>query len=114
MTCSIRKLLSLVLCVAVMLAGSGFVSAYADAVQHELGMEASRELPGPAPGAGGERSGDDPGCAAHLIVHLTSLVPSAALLLQAHGNPALEPIADIRAIPARPNPFFRPPRLRLA
>ena len=114
MTCSIRKLLSLVLCVAVMLAGSGFISAYADAVQHDLGIEASFDVPGEAPGAGGERSGDDHGCAAHLNVHLMPLVPSAAVPLQGQGNPALEPIADIRAIPARPNPFFHPPRLCLA
>ena len=110
----VRKLLSLMLCLAVALAGSGFVSAYAGAVEHGLGIEASLDLPGEAPATGGERSGDDHGCAAHLAVHLTSLVPAAASLVQTDGASALEPIANIRFIPAHPNPFFRPPRLLLA
>lgn len=103
------------LCAAVMLAGSGFASAYVGAIEHDLGIEASLGSPDKAPATGGERSGIcDHGCAGHLSGHLLSIGSGAAFLFQTAGTPLLEPLSDTRAVLALPNPFFRPPRLLLA
>ena len=112
---SFRRVFTLVLCVAVLFSGSGFASAYAGAIEHDLGIEASLGSPDKAPATGGERSGIcDHGCAGHLSGHLLSIGSSAAFLFQTAGTPLLEPLPDTRAVLALPNPFFRPPRLLLA
>ena len=112
---SFRRVFTLVLCVAVLFSGSGFASAYAGAIQHDLGIEASLGSPDSPPVSGGERSGVcDHGCAGHLSGHLLSIGSSPAFLFQTAGTPLLEPLSDTRAILALPNPFFRPPRLLLA
>jgi hypothetical protein len=112
---SFRRVFSLVLCVAVLFSGSGFASAYAGAIEHDLGIEASLGSPDKAPATGGEPSGVcDHGCAGHLTVHLLSIVPSAAFLFQMASKSMLEPMPEIRAVHALPNSFFRPPRLLLA
>lgn len=107
---SFRRVFSLVLCVAVLFAGSGFASAYADGIEHDLGIEATLDSPDSAPATGGERHG----CAGHLTAHLLSLTPSAELLFEATATPGLESVPDTRAVPTLPNSFFRPPRLLLA
>ena len=112
---SLRRVFTLVLCVAVLFSGSGFASAYAGAIEHDLGIEASLGSPDSPPASGGERSKIcDHGCAGHLSVHLLSIASSPAFLFQTSGTPVLEPLPDIRAVLALPNPFFRPPRLLLA
>ena len=111
---SFRRVFTLVLCVAVLFSGSGFASAYAGAIEHDLGIEASLGSPDGPPASGGERSGDEHGCASHLSLHLLSIASSSALLFQTPGTSLLEPLPDTRALPALPNPFFRPPRLLLA
>ena len=112
---SFRRVFSLVLCVAVLFSGSGFASAYAGAIQHDLGIEASLDSPDSPPASGGERSGScDHGCAGHLSGHLLSIGSSPAFLFQTAGTPLLEPLPDTRAVLALPNSFFRPPRLLLA
>lgn len=109
---SFRRVFTLVLCVAVLFSGSGFASAYAGAVEHDLGIEASLGSPDDRPASGGERSGAcDHGCAGHLSVHLLSIAASPAFLFQIPGTPLLEPLPDTRAVLALPSPFFRPPRL---
>lgn len=112
---SFRRVFSLVLCVAVLFAGSGFASSYAGAIEHDLGIEGSLDWPDNAPATGGERNGAcDHGCAGHLSVHLLSIAPSAGFLFQIAASTDLELLPDIRAVLALPNSFFRPPRLLLA
>lgn len=112
---SFRRVFTLVLCFAVLFSGSGFASAYAGAIEHDLGIEVPVGSPDKAPATGGERSGIcDHGCAGHLGGHLLSIGSSAAFLFQTAGAPVLEPFPDTRAVLALPNSFFRPPRLLLA
>ena len=112
---SFRRVFTLVLCVAVLFSGSGFASAYAGAIQHDLGIETSLGSPDNPPAGGGERSGVcDHGCAGHLGGHLLSIGSSPAFVFQTAGTPLLEPLSDTRAVLALPNHFFRPPRLLLA
>jgi hypothetical protein len=112
---SLRRVFTLVLCVAVLFSGSGFASTYAGAIEHDLGIESSLGSPDNPPASGGERSGVcEHGCAGHLSGHLLSIASSPALLFQKAETPQLQPLPDTRAVLALPNLFFRPPRLLLA
>lgn len=102
------------LCAAVMLAGSGFASAYAGAIAHDLGIETASDSPVDAPQKGGERAIDEHGCSAHLGMHLLATTDAAPALFPVPPRPTLEPRPDPRVVPALPNLFYRPPRFLLA
>ena len=111
---SVRQLFSLVVCVAVMLAGSGFANAYADAIEHVTGNEASAGSLDSPPAGGGERTAVcEHGCASHVGGHLLSIPTAAVFLIQVTRKPVLASAGHFRAIAALASPFFRPPRILL-
>lgn len=108
---SLQKFMVLMLCAAVMLAGSGFAGAYAGAIAHDLGIETVSGSPADAPLKGGERAIDEHGCAAHLGMHLLATTDDAPSLFPVPARSTLEPRPDARVFPALPDLFYRPPRL---
>lgn len=108
MSARLRQIVAAFLAGAILLAGSGFDSAFGSAVEHGLGIESSTGQPAPADSGGAELC--DHGCAGHLSFHLVSLTGSRALAFIA--GPATRHASHRAAWrPAlRPDSFFRPPR----
>ena len=108
----VKRFLAVLLAGVILLAGSGFSGAFAAAVEHGLGIESSLE--GTSSDDGGAHKKCEHGCASHLSVHLTTLTHARPLSISIETAAEPESGALPRAISARLDSFFRPPRYSLA
>ena len=107
-----RKFLAVLISAAVLLGGSGFSGAFANALDHDLGIET--QLGDAARDTGSEGETCSHGCGAHLAAHLVVMTDGgpAMVLVPAGVQRAVLPLAVF--LVSRNDSFFRPPRYSLA
>lgn len=112
MSTRLKRVLAAFLAGAILLAGSGFSGAFAAGIEHGLGVESQLVSP---PSEGGETAKKcDHGCAGHFGAHLVSLIESQPPFLPAAATDRQSGAPVFRAVSARLDSFFRPPRISLA
>ena len=108
MSARFRKFVAVLISAAVLLGGSGFSGAFANALEHDLGIET--QLGDAAPDTGLDSKTCSHGCGSHLAAHLIVLTDGgpSIVLVQAGVQRTVLPLAV--PLGSRNDSFFRPPR----
>ena len=112
MSHGLRKFVAILLSVAIFFAGTGFGGMFANAIEHDLGIESS--LGATASDDGGGAGICVHSCAAHLCIHFLALTEARPLPVQFRAvRSGAERIPDVDAGTFLPDSSFHPPRFSL-